>query len=435
MPAITTQDLRISNADLFDKLVTENSTYVALSHTSEWDDEQLPPDVFDCIEDRVLSYKELVGMKKLLATNIRSVIPRINWEYNTVYDQYESDVDLINQRTTQGQFIKFYVITDEFNVYKCLSNAGGAKSTTRPSGTGITPIKTADGYVWKYMYTVRATDANGFLTNTWIPCYTLYVNDGSSQWIVQQSATPGSIEIINVTDGGINFDQEPVVEITGDGTGAVARAAFDPVTGKVTSVYMVNPGSGYTYANVSITGVGVGATAKAVISPLAGHGADARQELGSTYKMIRTTFDSDEGGKISPDISYRQATIIINPLSVETGTLLIVNDAHLYLRGETIVGQSSGATGVVAAVDTTRNWIYVKDVVGAFLVNESVSSQAYNLQVVNGLSINKNIPLTVSVVAPDEVVPNSGSIIYMSKREPITRHPDQVEEARFVIAF
>ena len=68
MPAITTQDLRISNADLFDKLVTENSTYVALSHTSEWDDEQLPPDVFDCIEDRVLSYKELVGMKKLLAT-------------------------------------------------------------------------------------------------------------------------------------------------------------------------------------------------------------------------------------------------------------------------------------------------------------------------------------------------------------------------------
>ena len=86
MPAITTQDLRISNADLFDKLVTENSTYVALSHTSEWDDEQLPPDVFDCIEDRVLSYKELVGMKKLLATNIRSVIPRINWEYNTVYD-------------------------------------------------------------------------------------------------------------------------------------------------------------------------------------------------------------------------------------------------------------------------------------------------------------------------------------------------------------
>lgn len=436
MPAITTQELRIHNSDLFNRMIDENATYVGLSRTSPWIDDNAPPDIYDSIEDRVLAYQELVGMKRVLSTNIRSVLPRIDWVYNEIYDQYESDVDMINQRTTSGQFIKFYVITDEFNVYKCLSNANGSKSTIKPSGTAVNPITTSDGYIWKYMYTVRSTDATGFMTTAWIPCYTLYTNDGSAQWIVQQSAVPGSIEVCVVNDPGINYTEEPTVTIIGDGTNATARATFDPVTGLVTSVYIVNPGSNYTYANVVISdGGGVGALASAVISPLSGHGSDARVELGATYKMIRLTFDSDEGGKFSVDTSYRQAMIVMNPLSTTTGTLLIVNDSHLYVKGETITGSTSGAYGVVAAVDTTRNWIYVTSVVGAFLINESVSSQDYNSQVVNGLQLSRNVPLSASVVASSEVVANSGSVIYMSKREPITRHPDQVEEGRFVIAF
>lgn len=436
MPAITTNDLKIHNSDLFDKLVTDNPTYIAISHTTPWADEDQVPDVYDSIEDRVGSYQELLGMKRIMATNIRSVIPRINWEYNTVYDQYESDIDLINQRTTSGGFIKFYVVTDENHVYKCLCNNGGNPSTIKPSGTGITAVNTSDGYTWKYMYTIKVTDTIGFLTKTWMPCYTQNVNDGSAQWIVQQAAVPGSIEVITLVDGGINYTSEPTVTIVGDGSNATARAVIDPVTGKITSIYMVNKGSGYTKASIVITeGNGVGAVAKAIISPLGGHGSDARLELGATYKMVRTTFDSDEGGKINADTEYRQAMIVVNPLSKITGTLLIVNDAHLYQKGEVITGQASGATGYVAAIDTTRNWIYVSNVTGAFLVNESVSSQPYNAQIVNGLSLNKNIPLNVSIVGPDEVVLNSGSIIYMSKRKKITRHPDQVEEARFVIAF
>lgn len=436
MPAITSQELRIFNSDIFQKTIGENQTYVGISRTTAWEDDENPPDVVDSIEDKVAMYTELVGMKKVQSTMVRSVLPRIDWTYNDVYDQYESDTDLINERNTSGDFIKFYVVTDEFNVYKCLYNNNGAQSKIKPAGTSVSPFSTSDGYIWKYMYTIKSTDVQGFMTSTWVPCYTLYTNDGSAQWLVQQAATAGSIDVVKVTDGGINYDSEPTVTITGDGQGATARANYDAVTGLVTSVYIVTPGSGYSYAIVDISGGnGVGAEAAAIISPIHGHGSDARLELGATYKMIRLTFESTEGGKIAADVSYRQGFIVVNPLSTITGVALIVDDCSLYSTGETITGQSSGAYGYVSSIDTTRNWIYISDVTGAFLVNESVSSQSYNTQIVNGIKLSQYLPLTASVAAPTEVVSNSGDIILLSKREPINRHSDQIEEARYVIAF
>jgi len=434
MPAITTQELRVQNSDLFAKLVTENSTYVAISRTTSWTDDTNPPDIVDSVEEIIESYDELVGMKKVTSGNVLSVVPRINWTTGVVYSQYDSSVDMINEKTLTGDYIKFYVMTDEYNVYKCLFNNNDTASTVKPTGSGVTAFTTTDGYIWKYMYTIKSTDTASFLTNTWMPCYTLFANDGSSQWLVQQATVPGAIDVVLMEDSGANFTGEPTVTITGDGVGATARAVIDG-TGKVSKVYIVTPGSGYTTATVSIVGTGTGATARAVISPVNGHGSDARVELGGTYKMIRLIFDSDEGGKISTDTTYRHASIIINPLSTVKGTIVMLSDVKLFASAETLTGAASGASGTIAAVDTTRNWLYVINVVGSFLNSESVSSQTYNASSVIGVQTNKNVPLTVSAAGPTEVVTNSGSIIYMSKREPITRHSDQIEEARYVVAF
>ena len=52
----------------------------------------------------------------------------------------------------------FYVVTDAFNIYKCLDNSNGAVSTFDPSTIG-TPtqqgsFETADGYKWRYITSI-----------------------------------------------------------------------------------------------------------------------------------------------------------------------------------------------------------------------------------------------------------------------------------------
>jgi len=63
----------------------------------------------------------------------------------------------------------FYVITDEFNIYKCLDNNNNSESTVKPTNTGTEPFKTADGYVWKFILFVPPSLRNKFLTTSEIP--------------------------------------------------------------------------------------------------------------------------------------------------------------------------------------------------------------------------------------------------------------------------
>lgn len=53
---------------------------------------------------------------------------------------------------------------------------------------------------------------------------------------------------VPVTDGGAGYVAPPIVEISGDGTGATAVAEIDPVLGKVTNIVVTSAGHDYTYA-------------------------------------------------------------------------------------------------------------------------------------------------------------------------------------------
>jgi hypothetical protein len=63
----------------------------------------------------------------------------------------------------------FYVLTEDYNVYKCLDNNNNARSTSKPLGTSTSPITSADGYVWKFMYTVPINLRNKFLSEDQMP--------------------------------------------------------------------------------------------------------------------------------------------------------------------------------------------------------------------------------------------------------------------------
>ena len=123
---------------------------------------------------------------------------------------------------------QFYVMTDEYNVYKCLDNNNGAKSTTKPIGTQVLPISLSDGYVWKYMFNVPIALRTKFLNDQYFPVVTA---------LSQQFYSNGGVEAVKIESRGSNYT---AMTLTVDGDGYLAS---DPVY--LGSNVVGNPGYGY----------------------------------------------------------------------------------------------------------------------------------------------------------------------------------------------
>ena len=106
-------------------------------------------------------WRNLISGKKITGNDITLGIKRVDWTANTKYSQYDdANTQLYDTNT------KFYVLTDDYNVYKCLYNNNYANSTVKPTYTSFAVNSTeADGYIWKYMYTLNTKDIQRFLTN------------------------------------------------------------------------------------------------------------------------------------------------------------------------------------------------------------------------------------------------------------------------------
>lgn len=274
-----TQDMGVLIARQFQEVVGERANvYLAISRVEPFPDDANPPTANSSVESINNFWRNMIGGKKILRSDISLVIPRKNWEYDTLVPAYSSSSPRVMPgNISSGAIISSlpYVVTDDYNVYKCLSNNNGANSTIKPISTNPATIySTADGYIWKYMYTLSSKDIVKFLTPDWIPVRTLTGNDGSLQWRVQEEAIPGAIHVCTVTNLGSGYDANnpPTVTITGDGRNATAIASVNASTTGIDSVILTSYGFGYSYATVTFS-EGT-ATARAEIEPQGGHGAN-----------------------------------------------------------------------------------------------------------------------------------------------------------------
>ncbi len=434
MPSAITNSLRVLNSDALAASISSKPTYVYIGKSTPWPDDLVPPAVAGESANYLNVANDILGIKKIQATNICSVIPRYSWTSGVVYDFFDHRIDITENRKQDGTKYKFYVMTDEFHVYKCLSNSLGGPSTVKPSSNQITPFQTPDGYIWKYMYTVRVGDVANFLTQDWVPIYSLSVNDGSAQWNVQQSAVVGGIHHVVVTDPGSGYlvATPPIITISGDGTGATATAVVNSVTGKIDKIIIGNPGINYTTATVTIGGGG-GATATAILSPLKGHGSNAKAELGGYHKMIKIDLVGDEGGKL-PITSFRQTGLLHKPLSNALGANMILDSTSGLQSGQTVTGSSSGATGNIMLVESDVNRIWLSGVTGDFVQNETFTVNGVTRSVLN-VTNDTNIVFNLPAGSATDIVKHTGEFLYMSNRTPIVRSVEQTEEVRMVITF
>jgi hypothetical protein len=338
--------------------------------------------------------------------------------------------------------VNFYVLTDEYNVYKCLNNNNGANSTIKPTYVAFNSTTTeSDGYIWKYMYTLTNKDRTRFLTFDWMPVKKITIDDGSLQYQVQQEAVDGGIESIIVSNSGISYTNSSniVVTITGDGTGATATASLNSTTNTVSTILITNKGLNYSFANVSITGGGgTGATARAIMSPYGGHGSNPLYELGGSTLMLGVKIQPTEESLFIASNDFRQIALLRNPLTNGTANafsnsaftqlleLTVAGSGNDYTDDEQVYQGASLATstfsGRVLKSNTVTNVLYLTDYTGT-----PTSTNLFGLN-------SGAVKFVVQIQQPD-LKPRSGQIIYIDNISPITRAEDQIENIKIPIKF
>lgn len=430
------------------------ATYCFLSKVDPWTNDSSPPTPTQDQHSIKLAYKNMFVVKQVTSADISGVIQRIDWTANTVYNYYSDTVDMLqivetsnNESQNQDTLVyNFYAKNSYDQVFKCLWNNNGGPSTYMPyfqPGSYNTDniFQQADGYKWKYIYTVDLGSKVKFMNSQWLPV-PLNVSFPPPNPLAAPAGI-GSIDVINVIDGGLGYN--PTVNtitliINGDGTGAAAIPVCNATS--IIDITVTNPGENYTWATVSIAAKGVIIPAQVIapVSPIGGHGFDPSAELGCFRSMYVVEFDGSEGGLVPTNITYTQVGMLVNPLAISTapepanGTIystttnFIVSSGFGVYQNDEMVFQGNTLpyatfSGTVLSFDVSNNVLYLINTYGiptnSALVTGNQSGCARTM---------------FSYTTPDLQI-YTGYITYLDNRSGIQRSPDGNEQIKFIWSF
>jgi hypothetical protein len=177
--------------DFIDSITSEDDImYAWVGGPFSWPDETNPPDENLSVKDSDLDLRNnMLFGKRISNTDVALLINKNVWE-SEKYAMYDHRDDKLFDK-------KFFVINNANNVYKCLNNNRNSVSTIEPIFISNTAIELADGYVWKYMYSLSTDAALKFATDKEIP---IVANSD-----VTAAAVHGSLEVITVEEPGSNY--------------------------------------------------------------------------------------------------------------------------------------------------------------------------------------------------------------------------------------
>jgi len=442
MSSIYTKSMQIYNAENFKASIGDTSlpyVYFTFGKVDEWASEGAPPQANSSIDTFNQVWKNMIGAKKIVGNDIRLAIRRFDWVSGTVYTAYDDSEATLDMNDPD---VKFYVVTDEWNVYKCLGNNNSGASTVKPTSINTyLAEQLSDKYIWKYMYTLSDEEKLRFTTVNYIPVRTLTEDNGTLQWHVQNSAVQGSIGSIKIVNAGSAYSvaTPPTITITGDGTGAEAAATVNTTTFGIESILITNKGQNYTYANAAFTSAnGSGANARVIMSPTGGHGANPVEELGGSFVILNPRLRGSESDIIDTQNEIRQIALIKNPV-LRDGTTIAsglvysqttsvtldpvgdnyVEDEYVY-QGISLA--SASFKGRVVSWNSGLNLLNLIDVSGTLTTDPLTGDTSKASRQVQS-SINKAF------------TPYTGSLLYINNITPIQRATDQTEDFKIVVSF
>ena len=485
MAAIITNKFRINNALQFYESFSEATAttyYLFIGRAHAWASDAdvqgntitegtdaSPPTPNDDISSEFYNWDDMLGAKIIASTDVSYCIPRRNWTTGTTYDHYEHNISSSNTANSGATNLfdsTFVVMNSAYAVYKCIENDSNTASTTEPTSTSNSIVTTGDGYKWKYMYSLTSAETLNFMSTDFI-----HVSTDST---VTAAAVDGALDTIEVVAGGSSYSLSAgatisAIPIRGDGSSGICSVTIS--SGAIASAAVTTAGTGYTYAYIrnadiiagtNAGGAGSGGNLNVFIPPKGGHGKNAITELGGFYVMINKSLTGAEGtSDIGVGNDFRRIGLIRDPYNYGTTTVasattrrqihaaVFSSVSGTYTADEEINQASTGAVGKVIEYDSTNKILYwyqtrFPDVgtdsdgnLTAFSGANAITGQSSSAAATPNTSdsTTTNAVVFASGYSTPELAYDSGDIIYVEERSPITRASDQTENIKLIIEF
>lgn len=388
--AFITNRLRREVIESFLHTFSDTRHYVFAARSYPFDDD-LNPDP----ENRSRGYQEydlyrdIVFGKYVTPDDVVPMTKKVVWEPNQIYDHYDDTTD----ETQESNYIITSIESDgSASVFKCINNRlDGAVALTshRPTRDEITVndqfYMTADGYQWKYLYTVSATIMRKFSTDHYIPVI--------EDYNVTESAVPGAIESFIVENGGANYNSW------------VKGAISEPAVGGNTMIYGLAANDGLTlssnsdfYTNSAIhitSGRGAGQVRKIIDYIVAG--TSRRVLVDRPFGVVP---DLSSSFSISPSITVHGdgnnsvAVAVINPISNSISHVEVIDPGTSYSFASVTVTGNTGYLNPDPEIQATiRPIISPPEGHGGDVISE-VKANAVGVSIVFDKSEGGRLPAT-----------------------------------------
>jgi hypothetical protein len=316
----------------------------------------------DTVIDDIDIMRNIIAYKAIQPSDINYMIPKNEWTYGAKYDEYSDSVSLDDKI--------YHVMTDEYHVYKCISNNDGGESVRKPTSTVTTgTFSTSDGYRWKYLFTVPEM-LRKYITADYIPVpivsFRSFDDITQRQYDTQRNAINGSIDYIRVTSS-------KTVNITNLSYSGLFQNG-NPNTNTFAAPYA---------AGVSVvkfaSGIGSSNFTNCDLNVVSGPGAGQLRRI------------------VSYNVSTKEATLNA-PL-----TQLVTDDSIFHITPGIVIngdGQNAQAYISLLAYDASNPSVVIREVVvtnpGKNYTYATITNTAFN----NGYNSQPDIPKFAAVLPP-----------------------------------
>lgn len=482
MAILTTKQKKLAIEQLiadFDS--STNAYYIGIGRSEDWNDSDVAPTAQSHLYEEEDFRDGLQSVKKVIDRTF--IVPRYNWSSGAIYSAYDDKQIGYPTQT-------YYVMNDNNQIYICLQQSkdatGNAQaSTVQPTGnTTGAPFATADGYIWKFSYSISAIDANKFVAANFIPVKLQTATDSSSQasdieqFTVQNNSRKGEILGFAIDSGGAGYTSNPTLTVNAYGydsalgfrgtdsaggggrlTGTklmeIAKGGLTISGGIVVKAEIIDSsgtlmfGSGQRKATVTVSGGG-SPTKPASVRPIIGcddgMGADPRDDLKSTGLMMSIKATGSETTDGQSDFvvgnDFRTVGIIRNPLQTDSSANGVVyaentglalkklkfsSVTQAFTSDNRIKGATSNVEALIDRVDSSNVFYHqTRDTgYGDFATGESISE-------INGNGAGLLDSSQAPFIKP-EIDTRDGEILYIDNRASVTRASDQTEDIKVVI--
>jgi len=449
-------------------LFPDREDYEQYAGTQDSESELFGPTANDSdfdLADSTFYSQNMYSMHKLFRGGASRVVKRIDWEPNTIYQAYPAQDSYVMSKN-------FVSGVEKLNVFQCIFSPL-TPSIYAPTDFSLSPIKTPDGYVWKYLFTITSAEAVRFLTNDWMPVPEKVVRsevqnltpDATryTQFLVQENSEIGTIynTVIDkeavLADSDLVFENNVPVTLTVIDESLnvpeqrhVIELIWNEDTDNIT-LNLVQEGKGYV-GPVTVVPVDdeekVVEGATAIIAPGEGHGADAPEELRAYSIMLSARIiPNEETIKLMNSNTANMITLIRNPIddvskriatqdfyvtcksfTTETAPTYTINEEIISTVDDNKIGRVINVNG-----DRVYYINYKENEEGtSFIDSETITNVNYSEEEpdvpIKGQKVHR-----IKKIYDREVVFNSGDIVMVDwKPRTIIRSPDQIESLNFI---